>query len=71
VDYVTWQGPNSENRAGSIRSLARGPDISLRQGKTYLACGANKSLSLGPTKGLAKGSIYAGLKSASLETRGN
>ncbi|XP_059477898.1 uncharacterized protein LOC132198117 isoform X2 [Neocloeon triangulifer] len=69
VDYVTWQGPNSESRAGPRKALANGPNVNLREGKTYTARGPNKSLCSGPKKGLAMGSIYSGLK-CSVDTRG-
>lgn len=71
MDYVTWNGPNAEFRSGPHKSLAKGPDPSLREERTYTAIGPNKELCRGPAKGLAKGSIYAQLALCNTESRGN
>jgi hypothetical protein len=71
VDYVTWNGPNCELRMGSRKSLAKGPNLSLREERICIAKGPNKDLYHGPVKGLAKGSIYAQLTLCNSESRGN
>ncbi|VEN41081.1 unnamed protein product [Callosobruchus maculatus] len=61
-DYVNWQGPNPNLRRGSSNS-AKGPNKNLLSNRTYQACGPNKDLRKGPQCGLAKGSVFAQLKS--------
>ncbi|CAH1982408.1 unnamed protein product [Acanthoscelides obtectus] len=61
-DYVKWQGPNPSLRRGSS-NLAKGPNKHLLSNRTYQACGPNKDLRKGPECGLAKGSVFAQLKS--------
>lgn len=54
-DYMTWKGPNPDNRVGS-GVTPEGPETRDRKHST-LARGSNPNLSKGPA-GLAKGSIY-------------
>jgi hypothetical protein len=58
VDYVTWNGPNSNYCTGKSGKMSKGVNLSLRQGSSNLAKGPNKDMCKGPVKSLAKGSIY-------------
>ncbi|PSN52977.1 hypothetical protein C0J52_01127 [Blattella germanica] len=73
VDYVTWNGPNADLLGNNRRAtLAKGPDKSLLQERSYKAKGPNTELRKGPMRGLAKGSIYSQLtgSNSANESRG-
>nr|CAD7399666.1 unnamed protein product [Timema cristinae] len=71
VDYVTWNGANPDllNDNGR-RCLAKGPEASLLQVRSYQPKGPNGELRKGPKIGLAKGSIYSQLSETIEESRG-
>ncbi|XP_071444728.1 uncharacterized protein [Hetaerina americana] len=58
VDYVTWNGPNSNYCTSKAGKMSKGVNFNLRQGSSNLAKGPNQDMFKGPVKNLAKGSIY-------------
>lgn len=60
VDYIAWNGANSELCVGK-KSLAKGPDASLRSIRTGGLQGPKSDHYQGAKIGLAKGSIYSQL----------
>merc|ERR1711894_706093 len=48
TDYVTWNGPDHDNRKGPNKSIAKGPNASNRCGPSGLANGPNPALRKGP-----------------------